>query len=77
MISGILAVKIRSTDLTHENFSKTFARLERMSIKSFFGNDSNPVIPKSISLVGRESPVAQDPKILKSVFSSAEKEMKI
>lgn len=66
----MLAVKIFSIDFTHLNYSRIFASYPRMSISSFLGWYSNPVIPRSISLVGRDNPVAQDPNILKSAWLS-------
>lgn len=60
---GILAVKIRSTDLTQLKLSKTFAKFPNTPINSLLEFLSNPVIPISISLVGSDNPVAQEPNI--------------
>lgn len=68
---GTLAVKILSTALTQLNLSNASTKLPSTPINSNFELLSNPVIPISISLVGSDKPVAQEPKIRKSTSFAA------
>jgi len=60
---GMFAVKILSTDLTQLKLSNTFARFPNTPISSLLEFLSNPVIPRSMSLVGSDNPVAHEPNI--------------